>query len=193
MAANAHQSRGRSQPVSTRATPIRGYCTPEFTRSGDGTWAHLAGAETGYFFPAERAWRSLREDRIGSWSLVYAAAPQFRILDNSAAAHAVVEETLGLRAANFWTAAPHTAGGISSEDAASVLALEAGGLLHAGVAGPTQATHGGLRIGVERAAAEVIEKDETVEVEQLAPAVVLKVDTGGARGQTLRAKPMLAP
>ena len=213
---------------------IRG--TPELTRSADGAWAHLAGAETGYYFPADREWRSLREDRTGSWSLVngggaptavtrryqtiwfdhgaqpadgayayallplhsaeqtaaYAAAPHFRILENSAAAHAVVEETLGLRAANFWTAAPCTAGGIAADGVASVLALEDGGVLHVGVADPTQANSAGLRIALDRAAAEVWDKDDGVEVEQLAPQIRLRVETRGAQGRTLRVRLKLA-
>jgi hyaluronate lyase len=115
----------------------------------------------------------------------YAASPHFRILLNTAEAHAVEETTLGLRAATFWTAAEQTAGGISSNGVASVLVREAGGVLHVGVADPTQANDAGLRIGIDRAAVEVIEKDSAVVVERLSPDVVLQVNTRNRRGRTI--------
>jgi len=207
---------------------IRG--TPEFTRAEDGAWAHLAGTETGYFFPNQRDWQTVREDRTGSWSLLnsggsstsltrrfqtiwfdhgvqpgeasyayallpartaeqtrsYAEAPQFRIVENSTVVHAVTEETLGIRAANFWSGGENREVGISADGTASVIALESEGMLHVGVADPTQANTAGLRISVRRGAAEVVEKDESIQVELLETEVVLKVETRNARGRTFR-------
>jgi hyaluronate lyase len=214
---------------------IRG--TPEFTRSDDGAWAHLAGSEIGYFFPEERAWQALREDRTGSWSLLaatgsaapisrryqtiwfdhgvqpgnagyayallpgfsaaqtadYSASPQFRVLENTAAVHAVVEDTLNLKAVNFWNAAEQTAAGVSSSGVASILIREWEGVVHIGIADPTQANADGLRIAIDRAAAEVLEADAAVAVEQMSPSIVLQVDTRGARGRTLRIRLRSAP
>ncbi len=210
--------------------------TPEFTRAEDGSWAHLAGAEIGYYFPTRNEWRASREDRAGAWSQInaggsttqitrryqtiwldhgvtpddasyayallpgfnaeqtaaYAAAPQFRIVTQTPLVHAVTEETLGLRAANFFASGQPAASGISSDGVASVLVVESGGALHIGVADPTQANNAGLRITVERAAVEVVEKDAAVQVEQMSPVTILRIDTRGARGRTLRAQLRLA-
>ncbi|MBI4904454.1 MAG: polysaccharide lyase 8 family protein [Acidobacteria bacterium] len=117
----------------------------------------------------------------------YAAAPQFRILEHTPSIHAVVEETLGLRAASFFAAVQQNSAGIASDGVASVLALETEGVLIVGVADPTQANNTGLRITFDRDASEVIEKDAAVQVEQLAP-VVIKVDTRATRGRTLRVR-----
>lgn len=118
----------------------------------------------------------------------YAAAPDFRILENSGEAQAVAEDTLGLRAVNFWTNGGKQAGGITCDRIASVLVLDGDGMLHLGVADPTQANSGSIRVEVDRAVSAVEEKDDAVTIEQMAPSLVVSVDVRNARGHTLRAR-----
>ncbi len=118
----------------------------------------------------------------------YAAAPHFRIVENSAAAHAVAEETLGVRAVNFWTNQSHTTAGITSDHVASVLIHDTDGTLHVGIADPSQTASAPIRIELDRAVGAPLEKDDAIIVEQLAPSLILTVRVEGARGRTLQAR-----
>jgi hyaluronate lyase len=70
--------------------------------------------------------------------------------------------------------------------------MERDGELRVAAADPTQANTGGLRIAIDRAAAEVLAKDESVEVLQTTPTLVLQIDTNGSRGRTHRIRLKLA-
>lgn len=118
----------------------------------------------------------------------YASSPHFRIVENSTEVQAVTEETLGLVGRKFLDDVGSDGGRDLVRWDPQVVAIEAEGVLAVGVADPTQANSGGLRVGIDREAAEVLEKDEAVVVEQMTPSVVLRVDTRGARGRTLRVR-----
>ncbi|MFB3827756.1 MAG: polysaccharide lyase 8 family protein [Bryobacteraceae bacterium] len=157
-------SGGSASPVTRR------YQTIWFDHAGGSTYAY-----------------ALLPGATSEQTAAYAAAPQFRILENSAQAHAVAEDTLGIRAVNFWGNEPHTAAGVSSDRIASVIALETGGVLHLAVADPTQANSGAIRIEVDGAAASLLEGDGAVTVEQLAPTLRVSVRVQNARGRTIKA------
>ena len=118
----------------------------------------------------------------------YAAAPAVRIVENSAQAHAVSKPALGLRAVNFWTDNRKTSDGITSDRIASVLVVEAGGAMQIAVADPTQANGGAIHIGIDRAVAGVMEKDDAISIEQMAPELRLTVNMANARGRSLKLK-----
>jgi hyaluronate lyase len=205
---------------------------PELLRAADGSWAHLASGDIGYYFPSSRDWREARTTQSGSWSAIngggsttpisrryqalwfdhgvtpsdasyayallpgatpdqvaaYAATPHFRLIENTAAAHAVAEDTLGLLAVNFWENSPHRAGALSSDRIASALVLDAGDALHLAVADPTQANSDTIRLELDRAVSALLEKDDAITVEQLAPTLRLTVPTQNGRGRTFTAR-----
>ncbi|MBS1825435.1 MAG: polysaccharide lyase 8 family protein [Acidobacteria bacterium] len=117
----------------------------------------------------------------------YAAGPNFRVLEKSATAHAVVEDWLGIRAVTFWQNDTHTAAGITSDRVAAVLVQLAGGALSIGIADPSQSS-AEIHLEVEGAVGAVLDKDEAVTVVQTAPSLKLAVRTQAARGRTLQAK-----
>ena len=116
----------------------------------------------------------------------YAADPDFQIVENSAAAHAVTHRTLGLRAVNFWTNEAATSAGITCDRVAAVLVSAAGATLSLAIADPTQANTGTIHVEVDRAAAEVVEKDDAITVERLSPTLRLAVNVRNSRGKSLR-------
>ncbi|MFN7938735.1 MAG: polysaccharide lyase 8 family protein [Bryobacteraceae bacterium] len=117
----------------------------------------------------------------------YAVAPNFRVLENSAAAHAVEEDWLGIRAVTFWGNTAHTVAGITCDRSAAVLVHAADGAITVGVADPAQVS---AEIHVDLAGVfwEVVEKDDGVGGERTGLGVMLTVRTEGARGRTLRVK-----
>lgn len=116
----------------------------------------------------------------------YAATPQFTVLENSAAAHAVTETTLGITAVNFWTNSPHTAAGITSDRVASILIEQRQGALDIAIADPTQSNIP-IHIELDRPIAAVTEKDERITIDQAEPTLKLTIQPQSARGRALRA------
>jgi hyaluronate lyase len=56
------------------------------------------------------------------------------------------------------------------------------------VADPTQANGGAIHIEIDRAATGVMEKDDTIAIDQMSPAVRLTVNVANARGRSLKLK-----
>jgi len=115
----------------------------------------------------------------------YAAAPEAGIVENSAQAQAVSKPALGLRAVNFWTDDKNTSNGITSDRIASVMVVESGGFIQVAVADPTQANPGAIHLEIDRAAASVIEKDDAIAIDRLAPVIRLTVNVANARGKSI--------
>ena len=109
-------------------------------------------------------------------------------MENSAQAQAVSKSARGLRAVNFWTDSRTTSGGITCDRIASVLVIEADGAIEIAIADPTQSNGGAIHIEIDRAAAGVLEKDDAISIDQMAPAVRLTVNVANARGRSLRLK-----
>jgi hyaluronate lyase len=118
----------------------------------------------------------------------FAAAPGFRIVENSENAHAIAVPGAGIRAVNFWTDGEHSSNGISCDRIGSVMVIERGGVLSLGVADPTQLNTGSIHLTLDRAVSRVMEKDPSITVERLSPSLRIRIDVKDARGRTLKAK-----
>jgi hyaluronate lyase len=115
----------------------------------------------------------------------YAAAPRTEVLANGPAVQAVRRD--GTVALNVWTeGAPETAG-VWCDQPASILLVRDAARLSVAVADPTQRLERGLRITVAQPAKRLVEGDERVTVERLAPGIALTVDVRGSRGATIAA------
>lgn len=118
----------------------------------------------------------------------YAASPDITILENTAAAQAVKENTLNLTAVNFWNDATKTVGAITSNKKASVMTKVTGTQLEVTVADPTQANTGTVDIEINQPAVSVISQDAQISITQLSPTIRLSVNVNGAKGSTFKAK-----
>jgi hyaluronate lyase len=116
----------------------------------------------------------------------YAGWPAVRIARNDATAQAVVNGSLGITAASFWSAG--TAAGITVDATASVLVREANGQIAIGVADPTQAAAGDIHVEVDAPATALVSKDDGVMVERLAPTLRLTMAARQSRGRTFQAR-----
>jgi hyaluronate lyase len=118
----------------------------------------------------------------------YAAAPAFRVIENSESAHAIAVPKAGIRAINFWKDGDAKSNGVTCDHVASVLVVERNGTLEIAVADPTQLNTGAIHLTLDRAASRVIEKDASITVEQTSPSLRIAVDVKDARGRTRRVK-----
>ncbi len=131
----------------------------------------------------------LLPNRSAAETADFAASPTVVVLENSTAVHAVRHLTLGLTAANFWTDTRASAGGITVERRASVIAQDDGaGHLDIAIADPTQLASGPLVVEFATAATGLVAADAGVTVAQLAPTLRLAVDVTNARGRSFRAR-----
>lgn len=118
----------------------------------------------------------------------YAASPDITILENTAAAQGVKENTLNLTAVNFWNDGAKTVGAITSNKKAAVMTRGTGTQLEVTVADPTQANTGTIDIEINQPAVSVISQDAQVTVTQLSPTIRLSVNVNGAKGSTFKVK-----
>lgn len=123
----------------------------------------------------------------------YAANPDISILENSAAAHAARDATLGLTGINFWSDGSKTVNldgspYVTSDKKASVTLQEKDGALAVGVSDPTQANTGVIHLEINRTAASVVSADSGVTVDQSGPTIKLTVNVSGAKGKTFASK-----
>lgn len=123
----------------------------------------------------------------------YAANPDFTVVENSADAQAVKENTLNLLAVNFWSAASKTVGDLTSDNKASVLLKTSSSAAEVSVSDPTQANTGSIHLVINRSASGVISADSGVTVTQLSPTIQLTVDVNGSKGSSFHAKFDLTP
>lgn len=117
----------------------------------------------------------------------YAAQPHIVILGNTATAHGVREQVLGLTAANFWEDGEHSVGLITSDKKSAVLVREAGAQMDVSLSDPTQLNTGLITVELARAATGVASHDPRITVLQLSPAVRFTADVNGAAGKSLKA------
>jgi len=132
-------------------------------------------------------------NRTSAATSAYAAAPTIQVLENSSEAHAARDTALKVTGVNFWNDADKTVNEgsspyISSNRKASVTTLEAaGGVLHVGIADPTQLNTGSIVIEIQRAATALIAADSGVTVLQLVPTIKLSVNVNASAGKTFKA------
>ncbi len=117
----------------------------------------------------------------------YAANPDIQVIQNTAAVQAAGQASLGLVAANFWTAGTNSAGLVTVDSQASVITMETRTGIAVGVSDPTQANNGSITVTLNRAARSAASVDPGVTVVQLAPKIVLSVNVKGSLGRTFRA------
>lgn len=123
----------------------------------------------------------------------YAANPPIEILANSSAMQAVKETQLGLVGANFWNDGLTTLndGGnpyLSVNKKSSVLVRQSGSDLEIAVADPTQLNTGTIELEIQRAANQIVERDNEVTIVQLYPTLKISVQVNGAKGRSFKAK-----
>lgn len=112
----------------------------------------------------------------------YGETPDYTVLANSETVQAVREDTLGVTAAQFWSAG--TAGIITASAQSSVILDEDAEQIAVSVSDPTQHQTGEITIELDISATGVIASDPRVRVTQLDP-VQLTVDVTGTRGASL--------
>ncbi|QYR20590.1 discoidin domain-containing protein [Paenibacillus sp. sptzw28] len=117
----------------------------------------------------------------------YASAPEFTILENSADAQAVRENTIGVTGVNFWKDMVKTAGDITSDKKASVMTAVTAGVLEVSVSDPTQLNTGTINIEINKSAAGLAAADSRITVTQLSPTIKMTVNVSGTRGAGLKA------
>jgi hyaluronate lyase len=118
----------------------------------------------------------------------YASNPNITVLENSADAQAVKENTLNVVGINFWNDASKTINGVTSNKKASVMTKETSSGLDVSVSDPTKANTGSIQIEINKAATGTISSDTAITVTQLSPTVKFTVNVNGAKGKTFRVK-----
>ncbi len=117
----------------------------------------------------------------------YAAAPDIIVLTNTPTVQAVSKPSLGVVAANFWTAGSNSADLISVSAKASVITRQTSNILSVGISDPTQVNPGAITVTLDCAASDVLSADPEVTVVQLAPRIILSVAVGDALGKAFQA------
>ncbi|MFS2007678.1 polysaccharide lyase 8 family protein [Duganella sp. CT11-25] len=120
----------------------------------------------------------------------YAASPAVTLLENSEAASAVRDASLGLTAVNFWQPAAIRIDGqpyLSSDGPASVVVHEQPGKLALSVAEPTQHRRDDILIELQQPASALLRSDPRITVLSLQPVLRLKVHVAGSAGRSLSA------
>lgn len=128
----------------------------------------------------------------------FAASPGIVVFENSTAAQAVRDASVGTYAANFWNDAAKTvywnsSAVLASDHKASLVTRTWNDTSHnyldIAVADPTQANTGTITVEVMRGAAtSLVSADSGVTVVQMTPTVKLQVAVNGSKGKTYNAR-----
>lgn len=124
---------------------------------------------------------TLLPNRSPADTAAYAAAPEVTIIANDTRVQAVHAPALGVIAANFWSVGD--AYFLHTTNYLSAVVQERDGTLIVALADPTHAQET-VTLTLDRAARAVMSSDPAVTVRQLAPSIVIEVDTRGAAGAT---------
>jgi hyaluronate lyase len=118
---------------------------------------------------------------------LYAARPEVVVLANTPMVQAAANASLGVVAANFWTAGTQSAGGITVNAPSSVITRREASVFSIGISDPTQANAGTIAVQLHQAASALIHADPGVTVVQLSPAIVLEVNVAQSVGRSFHA------
>lgn len=123
----------------------------------------------------------------------YARQPGIKVLENSPYIQAVQETALGLTGVNFWENERKTlevAGKpfITSSSKASVIIRQHEAEIELAVSDPTQANSDSIELELHLSNLKLLASDPAVTVEQLEPALKLKIQVAGAKGQSFTAR-----
>jgi hyaluronate lyase len=117
----------------------------------------------------------------------YAAAPDIIVLTNMPTVQAVSKPSLGVVAANFWTAGTNSVGLITVDNQASVITMQNSNVLSVGISDPTQDNDGAITLTLNQSAASVVSAYPEVTVVQLTPKIILSVDVSYTLGRAIQA------
>ncbi|MDO5416214.1 MAG: polysaccharide lyase 8 family protein [Lachnospiraceae bacterium] len=115
---------------------------------------------------------------------VYAEHPDIEILERSSRAHGARRRSEGLTMVNFWEDGETTAGGITSDRAASVTMQVAENRITVGVADPEQRETGSIRLTLPHGAEQILSADPAIQVLSQKPFLQILVDVKGLGGRT---------
>ncbi|MBD2867018.1 polysaccharide lyase 8 family protein [Paenibacillus arenilitoris] len=127
-------------------------------------------------------------NRTAKQTADYASKPDIRIVANSPDVHAVKEKRLGITGAFFWNNEKTTAGGITSNQVASVMVEEKDRVLTVSAADPTRANNGTIEIELDKKAIAVISADPGITVTETAPTIRFTVHAADSEGKTFQVK-----
>jgi hyaluronate lyase len=117
----------------------------------------------------------------------YASNPGIVVLANTPAVQAAKKPSLGVVAANFWTAGTNSVDLITANAPSSIITSRNSSGLAVGISDPTQTNTGSITVTLNQAALALISADPGVTVEQLSPEIVLSVNLNGSLGRTFQA------
>ncbi|OCT14657.1 hypothetical protein A8709_25070 [Paenibacillus pectinilyticus] len=130
----------------------------------------------------------LLPNKSAAETAAYAANPNIQILENSTSAHAVSENTLGMKGYNFWNDAVKTVGELTVNKKSSVMTKESGNTFDISISDPTQANTGTISVEIAKSAAGVVSYDDGITVTQLSPTIKFTVNVNKADGYNFKAK-----
>jgi hyaluronate lyase len=116
----------------------------------------------------------------------YSSSPAIQIVENDAGVQAVIQLSLGIQAANFWSGNGASAAGITCDSVASVLAHQTAGQINIAVSDPTQANNGTIHVEVAASASAALSVDDGITVDQLNPTIRLSVNVKNGAGKSFR-------
>ncbi len=120
----------------------------------------------------------------------YAARPDIVVLANTASVQAVIDTSIDVVGANFWTNSAttvndqHGVAWLSTAQQASVTTQQRGSELDVAVSDPTRANTGTITLTIHRRAASVISSDPQVTVTRLSPTIQLSVNVDASAGKS---------
>lgn len=111
----------------------------------------------------------------------YSSSPDVTILSNTPEVQAAVDAKLGITGMNFWKSG--VLGQVKASHSSSLMMKENGDELRLAVSDPTH-KQDTVRFEIKKTGTDIISKDDTVKVLQLAPTIIIEVDTTVKPGQT---------
>jgi hyaluronate lyase len=129
----------------------------------------------------------LLPNQTATQTAAYAANQDVIILENTAAAHGLREQTLGITAVNFWEDATHTVDFITVDKKSAVIAHETTAQVDVSISDPTQLNTGVVTVELARSATSLVSADAQITILQLAPTIRFTANVNGMLGRTLKA------
>ncbi|NOU65483.1 hypothetical protein GC096_15720 [Paenibacillus sp. LMG 31461] len=117
----------------------------------------------------------------------YAANPDITVVENSTAAQAVQENSLGILGINFWNDASKTVSGVTSNKKASVMVRTTENGTEVSVSDPTLSNTGTIQLTLTQPLGPVAYKDSRITASMSGGTTTLTVNVNGAGGKSIKA------
>ncbi|MDF2922346.1 MAG: hypothetical protein K0R57_1260 [Paenibacillaceae bacterium] len=117
----------------------------------------------------------------------YAANPDITVVENSADAHAVKENALGILAVNYWNDTTKTVSGVTSNKKASVMVRTTENGTEVSVSDPTLSNTGTIQLTLTQNLGPVVYKDSRITTSTSGGTTTLTVNVNGAGGKSIKA------